>query len=418
MIKSLRIILLAAATILIAGIMHSTTYSVATVPNVHLTDSTRFVTNPDGLLSADAEARANAMLQTLMQQTSAEVVCVAVNDIDADPDDFATELFRSWGIGKKDKNNGVLMLIVKDKRKVVIRTGTGVEGLLPDGLCGSIIRANITPKFRQGDYDGGTLGALANISGILSTPEAREEIMSKYANNADANGDSGAELFRFYLGICAVVTIICLVMLAAGVISTRKATRLQKYLKANSLYSVMLFATLLCFGMPLVAFVPLMLWRRNLRYGKHLCPDCHTRMVLVNEDDDNDYLNRAQDIEEKIGAVDYDVWRCPNDGETEIIPYIQKSSAYTQCPVCHARTMSVVSDRVTVQPTSFRTGTRVIKRYCRNCGHDDTDYKTLPKVAPVIIAGGGHGGSSRGGGFGGGSFGGGFTAGGGASGGW
>lgn len=119
MIKSLRIILLAAATILIAGIMHSTTYSVATVPNVHLTDSTRFVTNPDGLLSADAEARANAMLQTLMQQTSAEVVCVAVNDIDADPDDFATELFRSWGIGKKDKNNGVLMLIVKRSEDVV-----------------------------------------------------------------------------------------------------------------------------------------------------------------------------------------------------------------------------------------------------------------------------------------------------------
>ena len=147
------------------------TYTVNSVPNVQIADSTRFVSNPDGILSEDAEERANGILRQLRQNTSAEVVCVAVDDIDTDIDDFATDLFRTWGIGKKDKNNGVLLLIVKDQRKVVIRTGTGVEGLLLDGLCGSIIRANITPRFREGDYDGGTLGALADISGILSTPK-------------------------------------------------------------------------------------------------------------------------------------------------------------------------------------------------------------------------------------------------------
>lgn len=393
-------------------------YSVATVPNVHLQDSTRFVSNPDGILSPEAEARGNALLQKLMRETSAEVVCVAVDDVDSDPDDFATELMRSWGVGKKDKNNGVLLLIVKDRRKVVIRTGVGVEGLLPDGLCGSIIRANITPRFRQGDYDGGTLGALADIAGILSTPEAREEVMSKYANNAGAGRGEDFDFFRFYLTICAVIAAICLIWLIATGMRSRGLDRYGKYLEANKLYSPMLFASFIGLGLPLIAFIPLAIWRHQLRRGKHLCPDCHTPMQLVDEEHDNDYLTRAQDIEEQVGAVDYDVWRCPTDGSTEIIPYVQRSSAFTECPVCHARTYHVISDRITRQPSTISTGTRAITRKCLNCGHEDTEWKTIPKVAPVIIAGGGGGGRSGGGGFGGGSFGGGFTAGGGASGGW
>lgn len=394
------------------------TYSVKDIPNVHLSDSTRFVTNPDGILSPDAEAQANAMLQQLMQQTSAEVVCIAVDDIDNDIDEFATELFRSWGVGKKDKNNGLLLLIAKDRRQVVIRTGLGIEGLIPDGLAGSIIRANITPRFRRGDYDGGTLGALADISGILSTPEAREEIMSKYANNDGENRSSDMDMFGLYLWLCGVVTLICLGFVVATMLTSSKLTRHDRYLKANTLFSPLLFASFLGLGMPLIALIPLAIWRHRLRYGKHLCPDCGTRMTLIDEEHDNDYLTRSQDIEEKVGAIDYDVWRCPKDGETEIIPYIQKSSAFTECPVCHARTMRVVSARTTVQPTEFRTGTRVIQSRCLNCGFDDNQYITLPKVMPVIIIGGGGGGRSGGGGFGGGSFGGGTTAGGGASGGW
>lgn len=394
-----------------------TSYSVSDIPNVHLTDSTRFVSNPDGILSTAAVADADAMLRKLMRETSAEVVCVAIDDIDSDPDDFATDLFRSWGIGKKDKNNGVLLLIVKDQRKVVIRTGTGVEGLLPDGLCGSIIRANITPRFREGDYDGGTIGALADITGILSTPEAREEIMSKYRNNA-RDGDEDFDLFGFYLTICSIIALLALGWVTLTMISARKLPRQEKYLKANAIYSPILFATFLGLGLPLIALLPLMLWRHQLRRGKHLCPDCGTPMQLIDEEHDNDFLSRAQDIEEKIGAIDYDVWRCPKDGETMILPYYQKSSAYTECPVCHARTLRVVNDRITVQPTTLHPGTRVVEKRCLNCGYDDNEYLTIPRIVatPVIIGGSSRGGS--GGGIGGGSFGGGFTAGGGASGSW
>lgn len=403
----------------VAAVASAATYSVGSVPNVHLADSTRFVSNPDGILSPAAEAQANELLRRLMRETPAEVACVVVDDIDQDPDDFATELFRKWGIGKKDTNNGVLVLIVKDRRRAVIRTGTGVEGLLPDGLCGSIIRANMVPNFREENYDAGTVLALADIAGILSTPEARQEVMSKYANN---NGDDddfdGEAAFTAYLILCVLLTIAALILVVYKVISTAGKPRQQKYIEFHKLQPMLLIDSFIGLGMPLVAFLIVYLICRKLRRGKHLCATCGKPMKLIDEQRDNDFLTREQDIEERVGSVDYDVWHCPADGTTEIIPYVQRDSAFTECPVCHARTFHVVSDRITQQPTTSHMGTRVVTRRCVSCGFEDSDYHTLPKVVPPVVVVGGGGGRSGGSGFGGGSFGGGFTAGGGASGGW
>ena len=120
----------------------ATTYTVDQVPNVHLADRNRYVSNPDGILSPEAAAGIDSSLKSVWDATSAEVVVVAIDDIspDTDIDRFATDLFSSWGIGKKDKDNGLLLLIVKDQRKAVIRTGYGMEGTVPDILAGKIIR--------------------------------------------------------------------------------------------------------------------------------------------------------------------------------------------------------------------------------------------------------------------------------------
>lgn len=398
-------------------------YTVEQVPNVHLADSTRFVTNPDGVLSPRAEAQLNDMLRTLMRETSAEVLCVAVDNIDEsrDIDTYATELFRTWGIGKKDKNNGLLLLIAKDQHRFVFRTGNGLEGLLPDGLLGSITRRQMIPRFKENDYDGGTIAALSDVCGILSSPEARQEVMSKYENNAREG--HGGSMFRLYMYLCAFLAIGCLGWVIITGWRSSGLKRFDRYQEADKLYTPLLFASFIGLGLPLVAFVIVALWRHRLRRGTHLCPDCHTKMNLVDEEHDNDYLQHSQDIEERIGAVDYDVWLCPKCGETEIIPYVQKSSAFTECPVCKARTFHVVSDRTVKQPTTHSTGLRVVTYRCVNCGFEDTDNHTLPKVTaapPIIILPGGGGGRGGfgGGGFGGGSLGGGTTSGGGVSGGW
>jgi len=401
------------------------TYKVEEIPNVHVSDSTKFVTNPDGILSQSAQAEGDDLLRRLMRETTAEIVAVAVDDIDPDKeiDDFATELFRAWGLGKKDTDNGGLLLIVKDRRQYVFRTGAGIEGLIPDGLAGSIMRQEMQPRFRDEDYDGGTLAALDKFSAILSDPVAAEEIRSEYANNEESGDDIDTILFEIYLTICIFITVVLAFVFVLTAINVRGKKRYDKYVAIDKLYPATLFCSFACLGMPLLILLPLLIWRRQLRRGRHNCPDCGSPMKLVDEVHDNDYLTRAQDIEEQIGAVDYDVWVCPNDGETEIIPYISRLSAFMECPVCHAKTMRVVSDRIARRPTTASTGLRVITKRCLNCGHEDDETKILPKesIAPAIVAGaitGSNGSGHSSGGFGGGSFGGGFTAGGGASGGW
>lgn len=395
------------------------TYSVSEIPNVHLSDSTRFVTNPDGIMSPGAEMELNETLRSLRRTTSAEVAVVVVDDIDEDIDEFATQLFRAWGLGKKDTNNGLLLLIAKDQRRVVFRTGGGMEGLLPDGLLGSLIRKEIAPRFREGDYDGGITAAMGQINTILTRPEAREEILSKYANDADANDISGEGLFNFYLTCCGLLALAALALLCFALYRSRRKDRHAKYLAVNGIYPTVLFMSFVGLGMPLIALLPLLWIRHRLRRGARHCPQCGSRMQLMDEQRDNDFLNRAQDLEEQIGSIDYDVWVCPRDGYTEIIPYLQRSSAYRECPVCHARTYGVVSDQITQQPTTRREGTRRITMRCLNCGHEDNEYRRIPRKSEPVVAiipgaiGGGEGGGSIGG-----SFGGGFTAGGGASGGW
>ena len=107
-------------------------YSIEEIPNVHLTDKTQYVSNPDGVLRQTTVDSLNRSIAHIWQSSSAEVVAVVVNSIDGnDIDDYATALFRHWGIGKKDNNNGVLVLVSTEERKAVIRNGYGAEGHSP-----------------------------------------------------------------------------------------------------------------------------------------------------------------------------------------------------------------------------------------------------------------------------------------------
>lgn len=409
--------------LLIATTALAATYTVDKIPNVHLADSTRFVSDPDAILSDGTRTAIDAQLRNLMATTSAEVAVVTVDDVDQDltSDDFATELFRHWGIGKKDNENGLLILVVKDRHDVVIRTGYGLEGLLPDGVCGTIIRSEILPRFRSDDFDGGVAGAVSALSEIIADPANRDEVMSRYANNARSGESDSDEFFAVYLAICAILAVGLFAAVIASVIASRHKPDYERYRAVDRFYIPALFCSFLGLGLPLIALIPVILLRKRYRRGPHPCPNCGTRMNLVDEINDNSYLTPAQDTEERINSIDYDVWLCPNCGATEIYPYVQKSSAFTECPHCHARALELVGDKVVRRPTATTEGVGTKIYRCRHCGKDVYRNYSIAKTAPavVILPGGGGGrGFGGGGGFGGGSFGGGSTGGGGASGHW
>lgn len=402
------------------------------VPNVHVADRTRYVSNPSGVLSDEAVSRLDSEIASLWDDTSVELVVVAVDRIDSSltPEEFATKLFEKWGIGKQDKDNGVLVLLSRDDHAAIIRTGYGVEGALPDIIAGRIIRNVMFPLYREGKYDEGTVEGVESIAEVLRNPELAEELKSKYANDSRRGLDndlSGAELFNMYLGLAAAVAVALLLLVIYAVLSSRKLDDVQRYRALEQYRTLVLFGLFFTLGMALPAALILGLKMRRIRRHRRNCPHCGTRMELIDEEHDNDYLTPAQDTEERINSIDYDVWHCPKCHQTEILPYINRQNNYTVCDRCGARAMSLVDRRTLRQPTVSTEGEGVDIYMCKNCGNQHQKRFRIPKKpdpAAAVAAGAilgsalGRGGSGGGGGFSGGSFGGGMTGGGGAGGRW
>lgn len=113
----------------------------------------RLVNDLAHVLSADQVSSLESKLVDFDKTTSTQISIVTVKSIgNYEVAQYAVELANRWKIGRADKNNGVLVLAAIDDRKINISTGYGLEGALPDVVCGRIIRNEITPYFKTGDY--------------------------------------------------------------------------------------------------------------------------------------------------------------------------------------------------------------------------------------------------------------------------
>ncbi len=122
-----------------------------------------------GILSPEEKTSLEDISRQMEQKTSAEVVIVLVKSLEGrNLEEYAQEIFNTWGIGKKGKDNGVLILVSLTERKIRIEVGYGLEEVLTDGRCGSIIRNIMAPNFRKGDYFQGLVGAVKAIGQFIS----------------------------------------------------------------------------------------------------------------------------------------------------------------------------------------------------------------------------------------------------------
>jgi uncharacterized protein len=180
-------------------------YTPETVPNTKLVDNS-YVSNPDQILLPTTVDHINFILAELEQKTTAQVAVVVVESIgSADIEDFAQELFQLWGIGRSN-NNGLLILLVKDQRKVRFHTGYGLEGPLPDVVCVQIQRNRMVPAFKEGDYDTGLLGGVDEVQKILSDPSYTIEITDTESGNSVSDYTGFAIFFLvFFTAIFLIV---------------------------------------------------------------------------------------------------------------------------------------------------------------------------------------------------------------------
>lgn len=122
-----------------------------------------------GVISFDERSKLNVLISEVERKTSAEIAVVTVKSIAPyDEKSYARMLFDNWKIGKKDKDNGVLVLLVVEERLWRIETGYGVEGILPDGLCGEIGRKYMVPLFKEGRYGEGLYAGVSEMARIIT----------------------------------------------------------------------------------------------------------------------------------------------------------------------------------------------------------------------------------------------------------
>lgn len=124
------------------------------------------------LLDDRARAEVEALLRDTERTTSAEIALVTVSSLDGMAiEEYANRLFHQWGVGKTVRNNGVLVVVAPAERQIRIEVGYGLEPILPDGLAGSIIRAEFLPAFKRGDYSTGVLNGIQRIADIVRKNE-------------------------------------------------------------------------------------------------------------------------------------------------------------------------------------------------------------------------------------------------------
>ena len=111
----------------------------------------------------------SSLIEEVEQKTTTEIAVVTINSIAPYGEkEYARVLFDSWKPGKKGKDNGVLVFLAVKEKRWRIETGYGVEGILPDGLCGEIGRNYMTPYFKEGNYGEGLYQGIRAIASIIA----------------------------------------------------------------------------------------------------------------------------------------------------------------------------------------------------------------------------------------------------------
>jgi len=149
--------------------------------------------------SAATAARLNRTLEDFEKETSNQILVVIYPAMESDSsiEDYTVRVAQSWRVGQKAKNNGAVLFVFIQNRKMFLQVGYGLEGALPDALAKRIIENEIKPRFKNSNFDG---GLSAGIAAILAATKG------EYRGTGQTAGDQGGSLpggvvFLFFVAI-------------------------------------------------------------------------------------------------------------------------------------------------------------------------------------------------------------------------
>ena len=157
------------------------------------------VVDEAALMSRKQAHQLTQQLAAFEKRSGIQLVVVSVDSLDGETiEEYGYQLGRHWGIGQKGKNNGVLLLIAQDERKVRIEVGYGLEGALPDAIAANIIQTRILPAFKRGDMVAGVVAGSQSIMKALA---------GEYQPAEQPKSNSGGGPWLFILVVIAMIVL-------------------------------------------------------------------------------------------------------------------------------------------------------------------------------------------------------------------
>ncbi|RPH37201.1 TPM domain-containing protein [bacterium] len=217
------------------------------------------------ILSPETVSSLEALLKAHEDSTSNQVAVLTVASLEGETiEEFSIRVVDSWKLGQKGKDNGILLLVARDDRKVRIEVGRGLEGDLPDITCGSIIRKQILPRFKEGDYDTGVTDGIHAILGAIQGSYVAEE------EEASSSDDLWGRVFASMIFLVVVGVFTAVALFTKGGASWFLYFFLVPFWLVFPLAILGVAAGLTVFGLYALGFLAAKLWFNKSIAGRSL----------------------------------------------------------------------------------------------------------------------------------------------------
>ncbi len=179
---------------------------------VNVPVQTAWIMDSANIMDSNTKNQLENYLESINQKTGVQIAVFTVNSIkdvageDLTIEEYATSVFENWGLGQKNKDNGILLLVAMDTRSLRIEVGYGLEEVLTDTKCGLIIRNFIAPEFKNGNYSAGIKTGVETIAGYAT---GNEEIKNS-VDDLDTDKDESsiaAVMFLIWAAFFIFITV-------------------------------------------------------------------------------------------------------------------------------------------------------------------------------------------------------------------
>jgi uncharacterized protein len=329
----------------------------------------RWVVDQAEVLSDDDLAALERTLAAERTRPGAEIAVVTVDAVPGTAKQFATALFNHWRLGRADRDDGVLVLLVMAQRRVEIETGDGLQAALPASWLAELQATDMVPAFKQRAFG---RGLRAGVDGMA----ARLRALPGEADRPVAPGEYRDDGQVVPPG--APTAPIARTAPPAGS-SAPPATAPPTGDGDEGRGGLDLALALGGLGALGVGgfFGGRALWRRARR-----CDKCGQQMLLLDEVADDAHLTPGQIVEERVRSVNYDVLVCPGCQHSRISANRRWFSGKHACPACNYRTASESSFTL-IEATYSHGGQIRITETCAHCPHRSTTIRhTAQRTRP------------------------------------